>query len=195
MEIDTEERIFIVDVGSQVCPTEFAKSDRMSDLNTHFIFDKVAGDSAMKIKLLLASILMAGFSMQTIADNCSATIDSTDGMRYDKNEIVVDKSCKEFTINLTHSGKLAKNVMGHNVVITKTADAPAVAGDAIAAGLDNQYVKPGDDRVIMFTDIIGGGEKTSKSFSVDKLKAGEAYTFFCSFPGHISLMTGTVSLK
>src|SRR5690606_37726789 len=116
-------------------------------------------------------------------------------MKYDKSEILVDKSCKEFTINLTHSGKLAKNVMGHNVVITRTADARTVASDAMGAGLDNQYVKPGDERVIAFTDIIGGGEKTSKTFSVDKLKEGEDYTFFCSFPGHISLMTGTVSLK
>ena len=67
--------------------------------------------------------------------------------------------------------------------------------DAIAAGLDNHYIKPEDERVIAFTNIIGGGEKTSVTFSVDKLKAGEDYTFFCSFPGHIALMKGTVSLK
>lgn len=153
------------------------------------------GNFDMKMKYVLAPILMAGFAAQAMADDCSVTIDGTDAMKYDKNEIVVNKSCKEFTINLTHSGKLARNVMGHNVVITKTADVSAVARDAMSAGLDNQYVKSGDDRVIVFTDIIGGGEKTSKSFSVDKLKAGEDYTFFCSFPGHVSLMKGTVSLK
>lgn len=149
----------------------------------------------MKKKNVLVPILLAGFATQAIADDCSVTIDSTDAMKYDKNEIIVNKSCKEFTINLTHSGKLAKNVMGHNVVIAKTADASAVARDAISAGLDNQYVKPDDDRVVVFTDIVGGGEKTSKSFSVDKLKAGEEYTFFCSFPGHIAMMKGAVLLK
>jgi len=153
------------------------------------------GEFSMKMKHVLASVFLAGFAAQALADNCSVTIDSTDQMRYDKNEIVVDKSCKEFTINLTHSGKLAKNIMGHNVVVTKTSDVRAVANDAMSAGLDNDYVKPDDERVIAFTEIIGGGEKTSTTFSVDKLTAGEDYTFFCSFPGHVSLMTGKLSVK
>lgn len=148
----------------------------------------------MKLKYLITPVLFTLMSMQAMADDCSVTIDSTDTMKFDKSEIVIDKSCKEFTVNLTHSGKLAKNIMGHNVVITKAADARAVASDAIGAGLENNYVKPGDDRVIAFTDIIGGGEKTSVTFSVDKLTAGEDYTFFCSFPGHISLMQGSVSV-
>ena len=148
----------------------------------------------MKMKYLMPTVLFTVMAMQAAADDCSVTIDSTDTMKFDKSEIVIDKSCKEFTVNLTHSGKLAKNIMGHNVVITKAADARAVASDAIGAGLDNNYVKPGDERVIAFTDIIGGGEKTSMTFSVDKLQAGEDYTFFCSFPGHISLMQGSVSV-
>jgi azurin len=148
----------------------------------------------MKLKYLMTPVLFTLVSMQAMADDCSVTIDSTDAMKYDKSEIVIDKSCKEFTVNLTHSGKLAKNIMGHNVVITKAADARAVASDAIGAGLENNYVKPDDKRVIAFTDIIGGGEKTSVTFSVDKLTAGEDYTFFCSFPGHISLMQGSVSV-
>ena len=148
----------------------------------------------MKMKYLMPTVLFTAMAMQAAADDCSVTIDSTDTMKFDKSEIVVDKSCKEFTVNLTHSGKLAKNIMGHNVVITKAADARAVASDAIGAGLDNNYVKPGDERVVAFTDIIGGGEKTSVTFSVDKLQSGEDYTFFCSFPGHISLMQGSVSL-
>ncbi|MGB3609779.1 MAG: azurin [Cellvibrio sp.] len=149
----------------------------------------------MKMKYLIAPLVLSAVAMQAAADDCSITIDSNDAMKFDKSEIAIDKSCKEFTVNLTHSGKLAKNVMGHNVVITKTADAAEVARDSISAGLDNDYVKPDDERVIAFTEIIGGGEKTSVTFSVDKLKADEDYTFFCSFPGHISLMKGTVSLK
>lgn len=148
----------------------------------------------MKMKYLIP-VVFSAVTMQAMADDCSVTVDSNDAMKFDKSEIVVDKSCKEFTVNLTHSGKLAKNVMGHNIVITKTEDSRPVASDAIAAGLDNQYVKPGDERVIAFTDIIGGGEKTSVTFNVDKLKADEDYTFFCSFPGHIALMKGEVTLK
>mgnify|MGYP006206294705 FL=1 len=148
----------------------------------------------MKMKYLMTPVLFTLMSMSAMADDCSVTIDSTDTMKFDKSEIVIDKSCKEFTVNLTHSGKLAKNIMGHNVVITKSADARVVASDAIGAGLENHYVKPGDERVIAFTEIIGGGEKTSVTFRVDKLTAGEDYTFFCSFPGHISLMQGSVSV-
>jgi azurin len=149
----------------------------------------------MKLKYLALPFISVGLAMNAAADTCSVTIDSTDAMRFDKDKIVVDKSCEDFTINLTHSGKLAKNVMGHNVVITKEADAAAVASDAIAAGLDNNYLKPGDERVIAFTKIIGGGEKTSTTFKVNKLNADEKYTFFCSFPGHITLMKGTVTLN
>ncbi len=139
--------------------------------------------------------MFSAFAMQALADDCNVTVDSNDAMKFDKSEIVIDKSCKEFTVNLTHSGKIAKNVMGHNIVITTTEDARAVANDGIAAGLNNQYVKPEDERVVAFTDIIGGGEKTSVTFKVDKLKTDKAYTFFCSFPGHIALMKGTVTLK
>lgn len=149
----------------------------------------------MNIKYISLFAFLAAFAANASAEECSVIIDSTDAMRFDKTEIVINKSCKEFVIDLTHSGKLAKNVMGHNVVITREADAQAVATDAIAAGIENQYVKPNDERVIAFTDIIGGGEKTSVSFSVDKLKTGESYSFFCSFPGHIALMKGKISLN
>ena len=139
--------------------------------------------------------MFSAFAMQALADDCNVTVDSNDAMKFDKSEIVIDKSCKEFTVNLTHSGKISKNVMGHNIVITTTEDARAVANDGIAAGLNNQYVKAEDERVVAFTNIIGGGEKTSVTFKVDKLKTDKAYTFFCSFPGHIALMKGTVTLK
>ncbi|QJR82925.1 azurin [Alteromonas pelagimontana] len=130
-----------------------------------------------------------------MAAECEVNIDSTDAMKYDKNEFVIDKSCEEFTVNLTHSGKLPKNAMGHNVVITKASNAQAVASDGMTAGLDNDYIKPDDERVIAHTEIIGGGEKTSVTFQVDKIKPEEDYMFFCSFPGHIAVMKGTVKLQ
>jgi len=140
---------------------------------------------------LLATLSATG----AYADDCAFTIDSTDTMKFDTDVIVVNKDCKEFTVNLTHSGKLAKNVMGHNWVLTASDDVLPVARDGMAAGLDNHYVKPGDDRVVAFSEIIGGGEKTSVTFSLDKLDSSKVYTFFCSFPGHYSVMRGTLSVK
>ena len=61
--------------------------------------------------------------------------------------------------------------------------------------LDKAYVKPGDARVIAHTKVIGGGETDSVSFDVSKLKAGDSYAWFCSFPGHASIMKGTLTLS
>lgn len=125
---------------------------------------------------------------------CDVTIEGNDSMQFNTKSIVVDKTCKEFTINLKHTGKLPKAAMGHNVVISKKSDESAVATDGMKAGLDNNYVKAGDERVIAHTDVVGGGESTSVTFDVSKLKAGEDYAFFCSFPGHWSIMTGKIEL-
>ena len=92
-------------------------------------------------------------------------------------------------------GKLPKAAMGHNWVLSKASDAQGVAADGIPAGLDKAYVKPGDARVIAHTKVIGGGETDSVSFDVSKLKAGDSYAWFCSFPGHASIMKGTLTLS
>lgn len=144
----------------------------------------------MRFQNLLLSILFTAFSVSAFADDCSVTIDSTDSMQFDKKTMTVSKACKEFTVNLTHSGILAEKVMGHNWVLTKTSDVRPVATDGMSAGLENNYVKKGDERVIAFTEVIGGGEKTSVTFSVDELSENGDYTFFCSFPGHYTVMQG-----
>lgn len=144
-------------------------------------------------KLVVASLLTLA-SAQVFAADCSVNVDSTDQMSFDTKEIKISKSCKTFTVNLTHGGTLPKNVMGHNLVIAKTADMAGVTTEGMAAGIDANYLKAGDDRVIAHTKIIGAGEKDAVTFDVAKLKAGEDYSFFCSFPGHSSMMKGAVSL-
>lgn len=138
------------------------------------------------------SILAAGLlaSQLALAADCSLTIDSNDAMQFSPTELTVDASCKQVELTLTHSGTLPRNAMGHNWVLTTDADAQAVNQDGMQAGLDNQYVKPDDARVIAFTPVIGGGETTTITFSVDKLDANGKYTFFCSFPGHFAIMKG-----
>lgn len=128
------------------------------------------------------------------AGPCEAEIDSTDAMQFTKATLAVPASCKQFKLTLKHVGKLPKAAMGHNWVLAKTADMAGVASDGIAAGLPNDYLKPGDARVIAATKVIGGGESASVSFDVAKLKAGEAYSYFCSFPGHSAIMKGTLTL-
>ena len=148
----------------------------------------------MFAKVVAVSLLTLA-SGHLLAAECAVTVDSTDQMSYNTKEIVIDKSCKTFTVNLTHSGNLPKNVMGHNWVLSKEADTQAIATEGIAAGIDKSYLKDGDTRVIAHTKIIGAGEKDSVTLDVSKLKAGEEYEFFCTFPGHNSMMKGAVVLK
>ena len=81
--------------------------------------------------------------------------------------------------------------MGHNWVLSKTADVKLIASDGLTAGASNGYIKTGDERVIAATNIIGGGQTASVSFGVGQLSSTESYTFFCSFAGH-SFMDGGV---
>jgi azurin len=121
---------------------------------------------------------------------CKVDIAGNDQMQFDKKEIAVAADCTEVEVTLKHTGKLPAQAMGHNWVLTKAADLTAAATDGMGAGFANDHVKKGDTRVIAHTKIIGGGQTTSVKFATSLLKKGEAYSFFCSFPGHYSIMKG-----
>ncbi len=144
-------------------------------------------------KIVVASAIALA-SLPAFAAECAVEVNSTDQMTFETKSIDVSKSCKTFTVTLKHTGTMPKQVMGHNWVLSKTADAQAIATDGIAAGVDNDYIKASDERVIAHTKLIGGGETATVSFDVAKLEAGTPYEFFCSFPGHIGLMKGELKL-
>lgn len=131
--------------------------------------------------------------VDSLPAECKVEITSDDAMKFDKNEIAVKSTCQDFAITLKHVGKVPKAAMGHNVVITKSADKAGVIADGMAAKLENDYLPPNDNRVIAATKLIGGGETDTVVFKTDKLKNGE-FDFFCSFPGHANTMTGKVKL-
>jgi azurin len=116
-------------------------------------------------------------------------------MAYNTKEITVKKSCEEVTLNFKNNGTLPKAVMGHNVVITKKPDMDAVLKDGLAAGLNSNYVKAKDTRVVVATNVIGGGESTSVKFKSSAFNTAETYVFVCSFPGHSSVMKGNVKFN
>jgi|SRR5215469_5439306 azurin len=124
------------------------------------------------------------------ADPCKLEINGNDQMQYDKHELWVSDSCKEVTLTLHHTGKLPKEAMGHNWVLVNAADLAAVTNAGMGAGLANNYVAPGDKRVLAHTKTIGGGETTSVTFSTSGLKKGGDYKYLCTFPGHNALMNG-----
>ena len=152
----------------------------------------------MQTKKLLISTLFATplfLSVQAFAaPACDANIEVTAAMAFTAKAIDVPKTCKTFTVNLKAQGTMAKTVMGHNLVITKTEDKEAVNTDGGTAGAASNYVKAKDTRVVAHTTVIGGGESTSTKFDVKKLNAKNSYVFFCSFPGHAGIMKGVVNL-
>ena len=125
---------------------------------------------------------------------CEFDVEVSDSLQFSVSEIEVEASCESVTINLEHTGQLPAAAMGHNWVLTTDADFQDVATAGMGVGLEGNYVPSGDDRVIAATKIIGGGESTSVVFSIDELDAAGSYTFFCSFPGHWSIMKGSFKI-
>jgi azurin len=141
----------------------------------------------MKILYITAFFMV---SHAAAADVCRLTINATDQMRFEQQTLQVDGQCAEVEVTLHNSGKMPANVMGHDWVLTKTADVASVANAGMGAGLANNYQKPGDKRIVAATTIIGGGESATVRFSTAQLEPGASYSYFCSAPGHFSIMKG-----
>jgi azurin len=150
----------------------------------------------MRHTLLAAAALLGlnAFVMPAHAADkvCKLEITGNDLMQYDKKELVVAKDCTSVEVTLKHVGKLPAASMGHNWTLVKTADIAAVSNDGLSAGLPANYIKAGDKRVIAHTKVVGGGESATVTFPTSALKAGEAYSYICTFPGHVALMKGTL---
>jgi azurin len=124
------------------------------------------------------------------AEDCHVTVEGNDLMQYQERKLTVAATCTEVAVTLKHIGTLAAKVMGHNWVLAKTADVVAIANAGLAAGFERNYQPPGDKRIIAATPIVGGGESITIKFSTAALQPGGDYTFFCSSPGHWSMMKG-----
>ncbi len=146
------------------------------------------------LRKLLAVSALSMCAGPLLAATCSAEIEGSDAMQFSKTSIDVSKTCKEFKITLKNAGKIPKAAMGHNLVVNKAADMQGAVGDGASAGVDGNYVKAGDARVIAHTKILGPGESDTLTIPVSKLSAAESYSYFCSFPGHAALMKGTLKL-
>lgn len=146
------------------------------------------------MRKLIAIALLGLLSTPLLAAECASTVEANDAMQYNVKSIAVPKTCKTFTVTLKHTGKLPVTAMGHNWVLSHSTDEAGVIGDGMKAGAANSYEKPGDTRIIAHTKLIGGGQSDTATIDVAKLRADEQYAYFCTFPGHASLMKGTLSL-
>lgn len=111
-------------------------------------------------------------------------INSDDQMRFDANEIRV-KTEEKVKLTLNHTGKLDKNVKGHNFVLLTQGIDVAKFSQAAMNARDTEYIP--STGVITHTKLIGGGESTTIEFTTPKRGT---YDFVCSFPGHYAMMKG-----
>lgn len=128
------------------------------------------------------------------ADPCKLSIDSNDVMQYSAHEMVVPAGCSEVEVSLRHSGQLAAKVMGHDWVLARESDMSAIVNAGMAAGFKHGYLPENDKRIIAATKVVGGGETTTVTFSTSLLQEGTRYVFFCTSPGHSSVMHGAFRL-
>lgn len=157
-------------------------------MHTHFLYSKIWRKAVIASALCLAAGLAS-------AQNCAATIDSDDALRFTPEKIEIPLVCKTFMVTLKHTGRLPKLAMGHNWVLAKLSDLDGVARTGMLAGADHNYVDPKDSRVLAHTGVVGGGESTSVTFDMEKLVPGERYGFVCTFAGHSPVMRGVITLK
>lgn len=141
---------------------------------------------------LFVPVMLAGLALAPGAQArvCAINLDSTDQMSFSSREIKVAADCSQVKLTLRHTGRLAATAMGHNWVLTKTADYQPVAMAGMRMTLADSYLPKKDPRVLAHTAVIGGGQSTSVTFSTAALRKGGDYTFFCSFPGHFAMMKG-----
>jgi azurin len=150
-----------------------------------------------RMSVLALSFLAALFllSPSLYAKTCEFSLQGSDQMKYDKKEWVIPQECSDVKLVLKHVGRMSKAMMGHNVVISKTSDVAGINTDAMNPKKAKEYVPQNDQRVLVHTKLIGGGESDTITFKKRVLKAGYDYSFFCSFPGHVGMMIGKIVVK
>jgi azurin len=134
--------------------------------------------------LLLASAL-------AYADPCKLTLESNDQMQFSTRELAVPTDCGEVEVTLRHSGQMSARAMGHDWVLAKDSDMSGIVNAGLAAGPAHGYLPEHDKRIIAATPIVGGGESATVKFATSLLQAGSRYVFFCTSPGHATVMRGT----
>lgn len=121
-------------------------------------------------------------------------ISGNDMMMFDTTEFEVT-SGQRVKLVFNNIGTLAKEAMGHNVVILNAGvDLTAYAQEA-AKYKANDYipdVEPFASQVFAYTKLLGPKESDTIYFTAGE--PGE-YKYICSFPAHFMMMQGTMVVK
>jgi azurin len=103
-------------------------------------------------------------------------------LAFDTASITADSGAE---VTITFTNPSANNQ--HNLVIVEAGTKDAVAADGTAAGPANDWVPPGDARVVANTKLLDPGASGEVTFTAP---APGTYQFVCTFPGHNFTMFG-----
>lgn len=124
------------------------------------------------------------------------TIRTGDAIQYSLTQFTVEAG-QEVELTIVHDGKLPVAAMGHNVVILPSGEDPAAfSSQASSQGgsVDNGYLPESlRDGLIAYTELIGGGESDTIRFTAPETPGD--YPFLCTFPGHFTMMRGTMTVR
>ena len=123
---------------------------------------------------------------ELVEKEVSITINAGDDMKYDLAEIKV-KEGQIVKLTLNHTGKLAKEAMGHNWVLLAQGTIVSDFASKAMQAKDTDYIPAGTSEVLFNTKLIGGGQSDTIEFVAP---AKGVYEFVCTFPGHSGMMKG-----
>jgi azurin len=112
-------------------------------------------------------------------------------MTFEQTEFTVTAGTE---ITLTFDNTATSPAMAHNVVLLDD-DAEATinrVGQAASGASSNAYV-PEDDAILAATDLAQPGQTITMTFTAPSEPG--TYAYICTFPGHYSLMQGTMVVK
>jgi azurin len=141
------------------------------------------------MKYISAAILLI-LCRSAAASNCSATIETTEDMRFNHETVQVDSACTDVEITFANSGTPPSVNLKHELVLAQEDDVPGIAAAGFRAGVANDFQKPEDPRIVAATKLVAGGESSMIKFATAQLVPGKKYSYFCSVPGHYVNMQG-----
>jgi azurin len=146
------------------------------------------------MKQLILTFLTAFFVHQISAQEAKILITASDQMVYDTKEFEVTEGQKVILV-LKNIGKIPVSAMGHNLVILEQGTMLPVFAAKCGEAKSTNYVPQDAEskkQIIAHTKLIGGGQLDKITFTAPT--AG-SYPFFCSYPGHFSVMQGVMKVK
>lgn len=127
-------------------------------------------------------------STQTSSTSNTVEVVANDQMKFSASEFNV-KAGEEITLTLKNVGTMAKEAMGHNILVLKPGTNVEEFAQAAMASKATDYIPASfESSIVAHSKLLGPGESDTITFILEK---GE-FEFICSFPGHYGSMRGKI---